>query len=159
MCLERRRGQPVAQHEEHLAGDAGEVGLVGETAAQVGAAQVGGAIRGGGGDGDRIEAFQLLLQHGEVERRMHRIAGAGMGELKLQVGAGGQARPAATQPDPGRGGRAQAGPGIGAAHPASSRRRVAARSSVSWPVPDTMPVLASQVSNSGAARRPKVLRR
>ena len=100
-------------------------GIVREAAAEVGTHEVLLAVLRCAGDGEhgKTERRERAAQLRRVERRMHGIACARMGEAEFEQRRGGERRPAARQRDPRGGEAAQLGPRL-------VRRRRAARSGV-----------------------------
>ncbi|MNP56412.1 hypothetical protein D3C76_1511350 [compost metagenome] len=116
--------------------------------------------------------LQLFAQCRVVECQVHGIAGLGVGELEVQLGAGRQADAAAAQGDAGRRQVAQGQPGVFGsgrtmvhghlyASCAKAWRNAGGRLSPKRIRPSAwvkMPVRCNQASNSGPGLRPRVWR-
>jgi len=93
--------------------ECGSAGVV-QAPAKVRALQVGLPIAGGAVQlqMDEIVLVQLGGQCGAIQRQVHGIAGLGMGELKVQLRAGGQADAGTAESDARRRQLAQVLPGV-----------------------------------------------
>ena len=133
---------------------------MGKIAAEIGAQQIGPAVRAEAVD-EMAGPAQGGGQSGGVEFGVHRVPCGGVIRLEGEVGRGGQAVAGAAEGEPGGGEAAQIGPSGGRlghqARPISAgERRAGMRSGVPGPA---RPMLSSQASNSGAGRRPSTPRR
>ena len=161
MALHGERREAVADYEGDGAGGRDEGGTVGvvQAAAEVGAQQIGAAVRAGA-------AHRLAGQAGGgevggegrgVQRRVDGIAGGGVGGLEGEVGLGRLGVAGAAEGDAGGGEAAQAAPearGVGHARPINAGERLAGMRAGAV----SSPMRCCHASNSGAGRRPSTPR-
>ena len=106
--------EPVGDHERDVvrAGFEHARAFRAHPPAEVGSLQVDGPIGGGAAHRDRREVAELRRDRGEVDGRVHGVAGPGVGGLELQQPRGRHAVASSPEPDPGGGVAAQHRPRI-----------------------------------------------